>query len=344
MNWIAGIANKHTLLAHLPLAAVLLIPVPIMAALRGGRGIRPWWVTCRYLCWAGALCTLAAVLSGLLLGWSHGSGLLGPLRGHADPGLSDVFRLHQAGGLASLLLALACLRSVYRHRLEHQGIGLKPLLLSLLWCGCILGAFYSGNLLTAPPPDNPVPGSPQPGLTASPAALGFGARRGSAAAQDPEASAPLRALDFASLKAMHPEPVKSAAHGNRWIRVWLTPASAADYQAGRPLAKGSLAVLSTVEDHWGRPGYELGPLYAMEIKEDGTPKFTFYWPQVPVTRRGETQGAERVYRRDGDPGLQACATCHGHGSAAKQDRSRFTPLRKPAAVPAMTAGGPPASL
>ena len=326
MNWMAGLGNNHTLLAHLPLAAVLMLPIPILAALRGGRGIRPWWITCHYLAWAGVLTSLAAVLSGFLRGWSHGPAFLGALWGSGDQARNDLLRLHLADGVASLLLGLVCLQSLYRHRLEHQGIGLKPLLLGLLWCAGVLTTFYTGTLLGVPGPRLIAPAvAPRPAAPAAPAAQASS----HLAAQDPEASAPLRALDFASLTGLHAEPVKSAAHGNRWIRVWITPAAAQLYQAGQPLPPGTLAVMTTVEDRWGRPGYDLGPLYALEIKADGKPSFTFYWPQVPAARQGATQGAQRAYWRGDDPGLNGCRACHAQGAAAAKDRSRCGPPRKP---------------
>jgi hypothetical protein len=329
MNWMAWIANKHTLLVHLPAAAALMIPLPIIAAQRGGRGIRPWWTTCRYLAWAGLVGSLLGVLSGFLSGRLHGQVPLGAFWGSAEPGMKYLFRLHEAGGVASLVLGVACLRSLYRKRQEHQGIGLAALLFGLLWCASALLSSYSGALLVgygpapalflAPPQPTLQPAqAPTPVAVVPPAPV-----------RDPEASAPVRALDYASLAPMQPEPVKSAAHGNRWIRVWVTPGGAEAYQAGKPLPPGTLAVMTSVEDRWGRPGFDLGPLYALDMDADGKPSLTYYWAQVPAARRSETGGADKAYWRRDDPGLKACSACHSQGAAPMKDRSRLAIPRKP---------------
>jgi len=325
MSAIVWLANKHTLLVHLPVAAAILIPLPIIAAQRVGRGIRPWWVTCRYLAWAGLLGALAALVTGFLLGRANGMVPAGAYWGGAEPGLPYLFRVHELGGAVTFVLGIACLRSLYRKRQEHQGIGVVALLLGLLWSVVAALTSYSGAVLVgqAPAPAlmiAPPQAAPPPAPAPVPAAV---------KAQDPESLAPLRALDFASLKPMHFEPVKSPAHGSRWIRVWVSPAAAEAYQAGQPLPPGALAVLSTLEDRWGRPGFDPGPLYALETGKDGKPSLTFYWPQVPEARRGETGGASRVYWRRDDAGLKACAECHAQGLGPVKDRSRWVIPRKP---------------
>jgi hypothetical protein len=227
MSVIAWLANKHTLLVHLPVAAAILIPLPIIAAQRVGRGIRPWWVTCRYLAWAGLLGALAAMVTGFLLGRANGMVPPGAYWGGAEPGVAYLFRVHELGGAVTFVLGIACLRSLYRRRQEHQGIGIVALLLGLLWSVVAALTSYSGAALVgqAPAPALMVapPQAAAPQAAAPQAAVPVQAP---AKAQDPEAQAPLRALDFASLKPMQFEPVKSAAHGNRWIRVWVSPAAA----------------------------------------------------------------------------------------------------------------------
>lgn len=100
------------------------------------------------------------------------------------------------------------------------------------------------------------------------------------------------------------------------------------YRAGGVLPEGSLLVMSSAEDRWGRPGPESGPLYALETRQ-GQPRFTFYWPQVPAAKRGEVGGAERAYWRGEDANLAGCKTCHGEGLAPKRDRSSWVVPRKP---------------
>jgi hypothetical protein len=132
----------------------------------------------------------------------------------------------------------------------------------------------------------------------------------------------VRALDHASLEPIHLQPVKSPAHGGRWIRVWANPEAATAYRSGQPLPSGSFVVLSTVEDRWGRPGAEIGPLYALEMKASG-PSLTFYWPRLPMERRQEFGGDSRAYWRGNDPHLNGCRACHAGGMADPAQRSRW---------------------
>ncbi len=147
MDGLAWLASRHTWLVHLPAAAALMIPLPIIAAQRAGRGIRPWWITCRYLAWAGCLGALLAVVSGLLaarnLGWLAHDGLW-PI---PQAGMARLFWIHQLGGLACLALGIACLRSLYHTRQDHQGIGIAALLLGLLWGASAMATAYAGPYL-----------------------------------------------------------------------------------------------------------------------------------------------------------------------------------------------------
>ena len=146
------------------------------------------------------------------------------------------------------------------------------------------------------------------------------------AVQDPESDVPVRALDYAALEAIHPDPVKSLAHGGRWIRAWASPEAAAAYRAGQSLPQGAYVVLSSAEDRWGRPGPDLGPLYTLEMKASG-PALTFYWPRIPLERRQEFGGASRAYWRGNDAQLEACRTCHAAGMADPSQRSHWRPKR-----------------
>jgi hypothetical protein len=147
MEWIAWLASRHTWLVHLPAAAALMIPLPILAAQRGGRGIRPWWTTCRYLAWTGLIGSVLAVASGYLAARHQGLLPPGDLWAAPPPGLPYLFRIHEFGGLVSLLLGAACLRSLYRSRQDHQGIGLPALLLGVIWGVSALATAYVGPFL-----------------------------------------------------------------------------------------------------------------------------------------------------------------------------------------------------
>jgi hypothetical protein len=339
MTWTAWIASKHVLLVHLPIAAALLSPLPILAAQRGGRGIRPWWTTCRYLAWAGLVGTFLALVSGHFSGQVARLVPPGAFWAPALPGLPYLFRLHQIGSVLSLALGAVCLRSLYRKRQEHQGIGFLSLLLGLAWSGSAFFAAYTGFLLVGHGPAPAVMVAPP---QASPKAAPIPVpAMPSAGALDPESQAPLRALEYGSLAPMHPEPVKSPQHGNRWIRVWVSPGASDAYRAGQPLPPGTLVVMNSVEDRWGRPGYDPGPLYALEVGKDGKPGLVFYWPSVPEAKRGEVGGAPKAYWRDSHPGLQACQACHGQGAAPLKDRSHWMiPRRKPEAAASAASPAP----
>lgn len=314
MPWMDWIAQKHALFVHVPTVAALLLPAALVAAQRPGRGIKPWWITCRYLAWIGVLGSIPAVLSGLQE--AHRAKLLAEGQYLAKGVLANptLFQLHQWVALGSFLLGLLTLKALFRKREEHQGIGILALFLGLLWAGSAVIAAYHGHQIAHPRPVPTVQGA----APKAPAPV------------DPEAAAPLRALDYPSLIPMHTEPVKSAPHGNRWVRVWVNAKAAEAYRDGRALPEGSLVVMSTLEDRWGRPGFDPGPLYAVEMKGDGKPSLTFYWARVPEARRNETRGMDRAYWRGADANLRSCQECHAAGAAPLKDRSKFgIPKLKP---------------
>ncbi|MBL0211248.1 MAG: hypothetical protein IPQ13_10120 [Holophagaceae bacterium] len=313
------LALKHPMLVHVPVGAALLLPLALIAAQRPGRGIKPWWITCRYLAWTGLLGLLCAMLSGWL--WARHQGLipqgklLAPhlLKPTAEQWLQVTIWKHQMAASVSVVLGLLTLMASYRKRQEHQGLGLLALFFGLLWCGASLTAGYFGGQMTHP-------------------ALGTAPVQGAVAAAaeptDPEMDAPLRALDYGSLEPMHPEPVRSTTHGNRWIRVWVTPSGSDAYRAGKPLPPGAFAVMTSLEDRWGRPSFESGPLYMLETLADGKPSLAYYWPRVPEAKRGETGGEASAYWRGKNPNLETCMGCHYKGQAPLDERSTWrTPRR-----------------
>jgi len=305
MDWIA---LKHGLFVHVPFAAAVLLPVALIAAQRPGRGIKPWWITCRYVAWAGVLGVASAVLTGYGMAWHSKrlpAGLFLAEGSLADPTL---FQLHQWSAVASLLLGIVTLRALHRRREDHQGIGVLGLFLGLLFAGITLAAGYFGTLLAHPPVPKPKVSDAKVAAVKPP---------------DPEANAPLRALDYLRLTPMHVEPVRSSPHGNRWIRVWVSPEAESAYREGGTLPVGTLVVMSTIEDRWGRPGHDPGPLYALAMQPGGKPSLTFYWPRVPEARRNETRGLERVDWRGEDEPLKGCLACHAGGAAPAKDRSKW---------------------
>ena len=308
------IALKHPMLVHLPVGVAILLPLALLAAQRPGRGIKPWWITCRYLALVGVIGVVMAMVSGWL--WARGLGLI-PASGYlvprllkptADQWLHVLAWKHQVAAIASFALGFLTLWACYRKRLEHQGLGLLALLFGCLWCGATLMAGFYGQKMGHPantvPPSQAAPTPPMKPV-------------------DPEAEVPVRALDFGSLEPMQSEPVRSTTHGNRWVRVWVTPSGADAYRAGKRLPPGAYVVMSSLEDRWGRPSFESGPLYMLETLPDGKPSLTYYWPRVPEAKRGETGGQASVYWRGRNPNLETCMGCHATGQAPVDERSTW---------------------
>ena len=319
MEWIA---LQHALLSHLPVATGLLLPWALVASQRPGRGIRPWWTVARYLGWAGILGTLGAFLSGFAKGrlaaLPPAHRLLPVFFSGSGPDVL-LFR-HAALGLGSMLVGIAALWAMNRHRKDHESLGFLALALGLVWSAILLVAGEGGYRLAhhgakgsvVSPPLSSTAGAPTPSVLW--------------VVRDPESDLPVRALDYASLEPIYPDPVRSLAHGSRWIRAWASPEAAAAYRAGETLPQGALVVLSSAEDRWGRPGPDPGPLYALEMKASG-PVFTFYWPRIPMNYRREFGGDSRVYWRGNDAHLEACRTCHAAGMADPSKRSRMRPKK-----------------
>lgn len=312
------LALKHPLLVHLPVGAALLLPLALVAAQRPGRGIKPWWITCRYLAWAGLLGLGFALLSGWA--WARHLGLIPPgkflavhlLKPTAEQWLQVALWKHQIAASLSVALGVLTLLACYRKRLEHQGLGVLALFLGLLWSGAALTAGYFGGKMAHPALTFASPGGPSAGPVAVlPEPV------------DPEADAPLRALDYGSLEPIQLEPVRSSAHGNRWVRVWVTASGSDAYRAGKPLPPGAYAVMTSLEDRWGRPSFENGPLYMLETLADRKPSLAYYWPRVPEAKRGETGGQASAYWRGKNPNLEACLGCHFNGQAPLDERSSW---------------------
>lgn len=314
MDWFV---LKHALLSHLPVATGLLLPWALLAAQRPGRGIRPWWTVARYLGWAGILGTLCAFISGFasarLLALIPPHRFLPLASAGSEPG-ALLFRHAVLGGV-SLLLGIGAVWAMNRPRKDHESLGILALALGLAWATVLLLAGEGGFRLAHGRVRAVVPVAALPVAVPMPKVD-----------QDPESRVPVRALDFASLEAIHSEPVKSPAHGGRWIRTWVSPEAAPAYRAGRPLPQGALVVLSSAEDRWGRPSSEGGPLCTLEVKAGG-PSLTFYWPRVPMERRPEFGGESRVYWRGEDVHLKACLACHADGMADATKRSHWRPRR-----------------
>jgi hypothetical protein len=309
--------DQHVWAVIIAIAAGLLLPWPLLAAQRAGRGIKPWWTTSRFLAWVGLLAAAAALVSGEFL--AKKLGLLDGewiLRGQ----WSDI-RIHQYFGGATVFFGCLCLRFSYMKRKEHQGLGVLALMTGLLWAVSAGGAGASGIKLAHE-------SAAEAKAAAKPETKD--AADSAAAAGDELISSQrnrlLRILDYSSLVPMHQEPIRSSAHNNRWIRVWVSPDAAEGYATGGQLPEGALVVMSSVEDRWGRPSYEIGPLYTLEVLPAGA-RVGMYWSYVPESKRGEVGGLSRVSWREPNESLASCAECHANGMALPSSRNKNRPRR-----------------
>lgn len=304
------VAREHPALVHVPLGTVMVLPLAMIMSFRS-KHPHAWTLASLFLALLACGGSLVALVSGVL--WGRKIALLSPgafIPRPAGPAqvLQKMLQFHELAALVGTVLGLTCLFLLWRalkleqaalgkahhRRWIDRGVGLPALTVALLWvgawsvCGRLGGIMVFGNEETN-----------------RAAADADAARRA-----DAEVDLPLRALDYASLEPATEAPVRSPQHGNRWVRVWVTASGIDAYKAGRPLPPGAYAVLATVEDVKGKPGFDPGPLYFRETKSDGTPYVAFYWPRVPEARRGETGGEDAVYLRSPHPRLQACLDCH----------------------------------
>lgn len=312
MAWKEVTFLKHTAQVHVPVAMAILLPMALLAAQRPGRGIRPWWVTCRYLAWAGFIFALSSLITGISAARHDGL----PLVGFKSFFSGEPFAMHQGLAILGLFAGVLTLYAISRRRNEHMGIGLLSLTAGWTWSACFLMAAYYGMTFRQ---HHPAP-VPAPTQSVSEMVADKKEKKAPRPVASPEVTAgqvPVRLLDYAALMPVQPTFVKIPAHAKlRWGRVWVSPGAEQAYAARGPLPDGALVVMSTQEDKWGRPGPDVGPLYAIEQK-NGKPVFSFYWASVPEARRVETVGQSRVYWRDNDPNLASCVGCHQSGLAEK---------------------------
>jgi hypothetical protein len=319
MDWFEGMADLHIWAIIFAFAATILLPYALIAAQRPGRGIKPWWTTSRFLAIVAFIGCLFALASGEML-----AKRLGLLNGEwiLREDWTDM-RLHQYLGGASVLFGYMCIRAAFKRRKEHEGLGAYTLFVGLAWALTVGGGGHIGVKMAR----------------ARAAAAKVVAKEVPQASEQGDAPAQaggrlMKVLDYASLVPMHQEPIRSPPHKNRWVRVWVSPNAVDEYTKGEALPEGSLAVMNSVEDRWGRPGFEPGPLYFLETLPSGKTRLGMYWSSVPESKRGEVDGLSRVNWVGANPGLASCAECHADGLAPIKTRGARARVAVPLASPA----------
>ncbi|MEZ4366219.1 MAG: hypothetical protein R2939_08005 [Kofleriaceae bacterium] len=115
---------------------------------------------------------------------------------------------------------------------------------------------------------------------------------------------------------MSEAPFLSAAHGHRWVEVYVDPPSAAElYITGAPIPEGTIVVKTSVEDDDGQPGTFPGPVFVMQkLAEDADPErgdwfYAIHWAD-PTPRQREVLGGP-IYWRGTSPKVDYCFdACH----------------------------------
>lgn len=296
-------AQEHPAFIHIPLGLAVTLPLVLLWSFRAKDPAV--WIRSALFMGAVALAGgLSALYSGLL--WARkinlvpADALLPRITSNTQV-LQQVLRRHEFIAVAGYGLGLLCLVLLWRALRDPRLRG-AALAVSLAWAAAWGFTGKQGGIM--------VFGNAE---TNRAAAAADAARRA-----DTEAELPIRALDYASLEPATPRPFLSKAHGGHWGRVWVTASAVDAYQAGKPLPAGAYAVMSTVLDAQGRPGFEPGPLLMRETKAGGAQAFAFYWPRVPEARRADTGGQDAVYWRSPASQLASCGRCHPNaGPAAK---------------------------
>jgi hypothetical protein len=321
------IAKEHPAFVHVPLGMVVVLPLAMLGTFRLHSSLR-WVRTAFFLALMGLFGSVIALFSGVL--WGRQIGLIPP-GGFLPPAataaqtLQKMLRLHEFAAVFGVSIGLLCTFLIWRtwrrsaahgestamhhqrqlgRRFWERGVGVPAFLLSILWLGCWGFCGKLGGIM--------VFGNEETNRAAAEAE----AKR----KNDVEAELPIRALDYASLEPLTPEPQFSKAHGAFWVRTWV-PASGIDaYKAGKPLSPGAYTVLSTFLDQKGKPSHEPGPLYFKEVLADGKVAFALYWPRVPEQKRAEFGGEDSLYWRSPEPRLSTCAACHKDAGPAASPR------------------------
>lgn len=131
-------AREHPAFVHLPIAASLLLPIPLALALK-----RPGWIPAsRLLAWAGLAGGVAAVLSGFL--WARSMDLIAP--GAFMPARSGLIATHEGLALSGLGAGCVALMLMEGKRIR------SALVLALVWAALWGATGHWGGRMVFPDP------------------------------------------------------------------------------------------------------------------------------------------------------------------------------------------------
>jgi Cytochrome P460 len=128
--------------------------------------------------------------------------------------------------------------------------------------------------------------------------LAPGSAQASAQIADDERFGPLTiGADYRSYRKLTAAPFLSAAHGDRWVDVYVNELGADAYLQGTPVPVGTIVVKESWEDSAGAPSITAGPVFVMRREPPGsTPPeredwyYAMWWdkPGEPVYLRGNS--------------------------------------------------------
>jgi len=132
-------AREHPALVHLPIAASLLLPVPLALSLK-----RPEWIPAgRLLAWAGFAGGMAAILSGFL--WARNMDLIAP--GALMPAHPGLIATHEWLALSGIGAGIISLVLVEMKQFR------PALVAALVWAVLWGAAGHWGGKMVFPEPD-----------------------------------------------------------------------------------------------------------------------------------------------------------------------------------------------
>ena len=133
------LAREHPALVHVPIAASLLLPIPLLFSMKRAA----WFPATRLLVWAGLAGGIAAILSGFL--WARSMDLIAP--GALMPARPGLIATHEWLALSGLGAGLATLILVELKQL-------RPALgAALVWAVLWGAAGHWGGKMVFPEPD-----------------------------------------------------------------------------------------------------------------------------------------------------------------------------------------------